>query len=153
MAKLAGVAGEATVEPCASTEWDGVREKPYSIDNARSPCASLGVWLHFRKQDGIRNCLFRCAFSEGIEMTKRLKVLYEDGVLKPLESLRGLSEHQVLDITLEMDAGRHETDEGQRRIVQLGGVLKAHELEDVQLDLTDMRARSWAHVTSEIVDE
>lgn len=77
-------------------------------------------------------------------MTKRLKVLYEDGVLKPLESLRGLSENQVLDITLEIDAHGREADEGQKRIIQLGGVLKAHGLGNIQSDLEDMRTRTHA---------
>ena len=86
-------------------------------------------------------------------MTKRLKVVYEGGVLKPLESLQGLSEHQIFDITLEIDARGCGTGEGQERIIQLGGVLKAHELGDVQSDLEEMRARSWAHATSEMADE
>ena len=36
-------------------------------------------------------------------MTKTIKVVYEKGVLRPLEQLEGLSEKQVLTVTVETD--------------------------------------------------
>lgn len=86
-------------------------------------------------------------------MARKLKVIYEEGVLKPLGTLRGVSEHQVLDITYETDSSVQDTKNGSGEVVQLEGVLKDHPLGDISSDLKEMRSQVWQHVDTESADE
>ena len=85
-------------------------------------------------------------------MTYKLKAVYENGVLKPLKSLK-VPEKQVLNITLEWNG--HETDAKKEapKIVRLQGVLKDHLLGDIKSDLTAIRKQALAHLDAESVDE
>ena len=86
-------------------------------------------------------------------MTRKIKVVYEGGFLKPLEPLDNIREHQVLDIAFEVDPVNSGASATQRRTIRLGGVLKDHPLgDDIPSDLEEMRARTWTHVSSELTD-
>ncbi len=79
-------------------------------------------------------------------MSQKLKAIYENGVLKPLETLTGIANQQILDITIDNTIPNGE-------IVQLGGILQNHPLDNLEESIKELRQKSWDHITKEIDNE
>ena len=79
-------------------------------------------------------------------MSQKLKAIYENGILKPLEALSGISNQQVIDITIDNPTCKNE-------IVQLGGTLRNHPFDNLAQTMKEMRQDSWTHLTEEIDNE
>ena len=79
-------------------------------------------------------------------MSQKLKAIYENGVLKPLEVLTGISDQQILDITIDASISKSEN-------VQLGGLLSNHPLENLDQAIKELRQNTWHHLNQEIENE
>ena len=82
-------------------------------------------------------------------MICKIKVIYENGVLKPLDPFSGLSEPQILNIVFDVHSAETNTSSDEKRVVRLGGVLKDHPLGDTQAELKKMRNQIWKQVETE----
>ncbi len=79
-------------------------------------------------------------------MSQKLKAIYENGVLRPLEVLAGISNQQILDITIDTSIPKKE-------IVQLGGTLRNHPLDNLEQTVKELRQESWNHLNEETSNE
>lgn len=79
-------------------------------------------------------------------MSQKLKAIYDNGVLKPLEALTGISNQQILDITIDNTISNGE-------VVQLGGTLQDHPLDNLEKSIKELRQNSWDHIAKEIDNE